>query len=114
MQPAQSFKSRGISLFIERCVANAKGADIRVITASGGNAGLATACAAKTLGVRCTIYVTNGASPGILAFMKQQEAEVVEGGDLYVDALRSAQADQAADELAFVRFSLQFVFDAQR
>lgn len=104
MHPSQSFKFRGISLFIQRAVIAAKGANIRVITASGGNAGLAAACAAKALNVRCTIYVTNDVSSSTLAFLKREEADVVVGGDRYIHALHSAQADVAADELGCVCF----------
>lgn len=58
MQVSGSFKARGM---MNRLLAN----DIPesgVIVASGGNAGIATAAAAKALGVRCQVFLP-GVSP---------------------------------------------------
>lgn len=78
------------------------GPDIHCIVASGGNAGLATACAAKVLGVRCTVFLPRGASPSTLAFFKQEEAEVQEIGTCYQQALDAALEAVAAEKNASV------------
>ncbi|KAF8270353.1 tryptophan synthase beta subunit-like PLP-dependent enzyme [Lactarius quietus] len=56
LQPSHSFKYRGVSHFIQRALAT-HGSTLHVVCASGGNAGLAAACASQALGVPCTIYL---------------------------------------------------------
>lgn len=73
------------------------GPDVHCIVASGGNAGLATACAAKVLGLRCTVFLPQGASASTLAFFKQEEAEVREVGDCYQHALDAAEEAVKSD-----------------
>ncbi|GAW07424.1 l-serine dehydratase l-threonine deaminase [Lentinula edodes] len=46
VHPSYSFKFRGMSLFVRETMKR-KGRDVHFVTASGGNAGLAVACAAK-------------------------------------------------------------------
>lgn len=76
------------------------GPDVHCIVASGGNAGLATACAAKALGVKCTVFLPQGASPPTLALFKQEEAEVKEVGDCYQHALEAAQLEAQSNPKA--------------
>lgn len=78
----------------------AKGADLHAVAASGGNAGLAVACAAHELGVRCTIYLPEGASENVLAFFKRQKANIKVKGKIYAEALKGAEEEVAADEKA--------------
>ncbi|KAH9842922.1 tryptophan synthase beta subunit-like PLP-dependent enzyme [Rhodofomes roseus] len=90
LQPAQSFKSRGISYFVLHA-RRRHGPGVHVIIASGGNAGLAAACAAKALGLRCTVFLPEGVSASTVEFLKREGAEVVTAGKIYLDALRAAE-----------------------
>ena len=63
---------------------------MHLVAASGGNAGLATACASKALGLRCTIFLPAGPSASTLAFFKMEGAAVRVGGDCYQQALDAA------------------------
>ena len=66
------------------------GPNVHLVAASGGNAGLATACAARAIGVRATIVLPQGASASTLAFFKMEGAAVRVGGDCYQQALDAA------------------------
>jgi L-serine/L-threonine ammonia-lyase len=79
-----------LSLFAQQCKEK-HGSDVHLIIASGGNAGLAAACAANVLNIRCTVYITEGASKGILDFLKKERAEVVIVGKCYAHALERAE-----------------------
>jgi L-serine/L-threonine ammonia-lyase len=76
---------------------------VRCIVASGGNAGLAVACAAKVLGLRCTVFLPQGASASTLAFFEREEAQVRQVGDCYQDALKAAEDAVAEDKNASVK-----------
>lgn len=71
---------------------------MHLIIASSGNAGLAAACAAQVLGVRCTVFIPEGASAAILAFLEKQGAEVVITGKYYTNALARAEEVVKAEE----------------
>src|SRR6185295_8670049 len=58
LQVGGSFKARGM---FNRMRANAIPA-AGVVIASGGNAGIAVACAARALGVRCEVFVPESSS----------------------------------------------------
>ena len=60
--------------------------------ASGGNAGIAAACAARRLGRPCTVFIPDGASPSTLALLKSEEADVVVQGRFYAEAVGAAKA----------------------
>ncbi|KAF8604690.1 tryptophan synthase beta subunit-like PLP-dependent enzyme [Ceratobasidium sp. AG-I] len=88
LQPSQSFKYRGLSLFAARALKE-HGPGVHLVSASGGNAGLALAWAGKALGIRVTIYLPEAAyevRPALLA----AGAEVIIEGKNYAEALRSA------------------------
>ncbi|KAH9053868.1 tryptophan synthase beta subunit-like PLP-dependent enzyme [Lactarius vividus] len=91
LQPSHSYKYRGLSHFIQRALAT-HGPTLRVVCASGGNAGLAAACAAQVLGVPCAIYLPNGVDARTHAFLHDVGAEVVVTGRFYLEALRAAEA----------------------
>ena len=78
------------------------GPTLRVVCASGGNAGLAAACAAQVLGVPCTIYLPNGVDARTHAFLHNVGAEVVAVGRFYVEALRAAEAAVRTQPNAYV------------
>lgn len=58
--------------------------------ASGGNAGLAAACAARRLNCRCTVFIPEGVSASTLDLLRSEEAEVIVGGAFYAEALKAA------------------------
>ena len=51
-----------------------KGSSVHFFVASSGNAGLAAAYTARSLGVNCTVYVTESAGLALLAHLKEQQA----------------------------------------
>lgn len=90
LHPSHSFKYRGISLFAQRAKGT-YGPSVHLIIASGGNAGLAAACAAKLLEVRCSVYLPEGASQSTLEFLEREGAEVIITGRFYEEALTAAR-----------------------
>lgn len=91
LQTGGSFKARGM---LNRLMANTI-PDSGVIVASGGNAGIATAAAARALGVRCEVYVPTVSSPAKRAKLADLGAQVVVTGAAYADALQACLARQA-------------------
>ncbi|EJU00253.1 tryptophan synthase beta subunit-like PLP-dependent enzyme [Dacryopinax primogenitus] len=89
LQPSQSFKYRGISLFAQNAIA-LHGRETHLVAASGGNAGLAVAYAARHLNVKCTIFIPEAAK-SVKPVLEREKAVVVVGGEAYVDALREAE-----------------------
>ncbi|KAG5652962.1 hypothetical protein H0H81_002970, partial [Sphagnurus paluster] len=89
LHPSYSFKYRGISLFVQRAK-ETNGPGVHLIVASGGNAGLATACAANDLQVKCSVYIPEGAAQSTLDILGRQNATVVVIGRHYEDALHAA------------------------
>jgi threonine dehydratase len=90
LQVSGSFKARGM---FNRLLSNPIPA-AGVIAASGGNAGIATAVAARALGARAEIYVPGVISPAKRARLAALGAEVVIAGDVYADALLACEARQ--------------------
>ncbi|HWP11614.1 MAG TPA: threonine/serine dehydratase [Ramlibacter sp.] len=89
-QVAGSFKARGM---LNRLLANTIPAG-GVIVASGGNAGIATAAAAKVLGVPCEVFVPTVSSPAKQARLRELGARVVVTGADYAEALQACLARQ--------------------
>ena len=85
MQTGGSFKARGM---LNRLLSNPIPGS-GVIVASGGNAGIATAAAAKELGVYCEVFVPEVSSPAKRARLAALGATVVVGGAAYADALQA-------------------------
>ncbi len=73
-----------------------------VITASGGNHGLAVAYAAHVLGVPATIYLPANVHPDKVAKLKNYGAKVVIEGASWHEANRGALAAAEKDELAYI------------
>src|SRR6476661_785379 len=90
LQVGGSFKARGM---FNRMRANAIPA-AGVVIASGGNAGIAVACAAHALGVRCEVFVPEVCSVAKRAKLAQLGARVTVGGAAYADALNASLARQ--------------------
>lgn len=90
LQVGGSFKARGM---MNRLLANTIPAS-GVIVASGGNAGIATAAAARALGVACEVFVPTISSPAKQAKLRELGARVVVTGAAYSDALQACLARQ--------------------
>ncbi|MDB5753484.1 MAG: threonine dehydratase biosynthetic (Threonine deaminase)-like protein [Ramlibacter sp.] len=90
LQVGGSFKARGM---YNRLLAN-RIPDSGVIVASGGNAGIATAAAAKALGVRCEVFVPSVSSAAKQARLREMGAQVVVTGAAYAEALEACLARQ--------------------
>ena len=86
LQVSGSFKARGM---LNRLLANPIPAS-GVIVASGGNAGISTAAAARRLGVRCEVFVPTVCSPAKQAKLRELGAQVVVGGEAYAQALEAS------------------------
>jgi threonine dehydratase len=65
-----------------------------VIVASGGNAGIATAAAARALGVRCEVFVPTVSSAAKQQKLRELGADVVVTGAVYAEALEACLARQ--------------------
>jgi threonine dehydratase len=63
---------------------------IGIVVASGGNAGLANAFAARAVGVPATVFVPTSSSPTKLRRLEEYGATVVAGGNEYADAYDAA------------------------
>jgi threonine dehydratase len=88
LQHTGSFKPRGAFANLLARPLPAAG----VVAASGGNHGAAVAYAARTLGVPCTIFVPNVASPAKLARIRGYGADLVVTGERYAEALAASEA----------------------
>ena len=85
LQVGGSFKARGM---LNRLLANPIPAS-GVIVASGGNAGIATAAAARALGVKCEVFVPTVCSAAKQATLRELGAQVVVVGSVYAQALEA-------------------------
>jgi threonine dehydratase len=89
-QVGGSFKARGM---LNRLLSNPV-PESGVIVASGGNAGIATAAAAKALGVKCEVFVPTVSSAMKQAKLRELGAQVVVTGSVYAEALEACLARQ--------------------
>ena len=92
IQTSGSFKARGM---LNRLLSNPIPAS-GVIVASGGNAGIATAAAAKLLGVPCEVFIPTISSPAKQARLKALGATLHVTGDAYAQALAACLDRQKA------------------
>ena len=83
LQRGGSFKARGM---FNRMLAQTI-PEAGVVIASGGNAGIAVACAAQALGVRCEVFLPELASVAKRQALAALQATVVVGGATYNEAL---------------------------
>jgi len=90
LQVSGSFKARGM---FNRLLANRIPA-AGVIAASGGNAGIATATAARALGVPAEIFVPTVISPAKRERLEGLGARVVVTGAVYAEALAACEQRQ--------------------
>jgi threonine dehydratase len=85
LQPTHSFKVRGAFSALTRLSAEQR--ERGIVTASGGNHGLAVAHAARTLGISATIYLPQSATEAKLAAIRSLEPEIVIHVDAWLDDL---------------------------
>jgi threonine dehydratase len=90
LQTGGSFKARGM---LNRLISNTIPAS-GVVIASGGNAGIAVAAAAKEIGVRCEVYVPEVSSAAKRSRLAALGATVVVAGSAYADAAAACVARQ--------------------
>lgn len=90
LQVGGSFKARGM---LNRLLAQPIG-KAGVIVASGGNAGIATAAAARALSVPCEVFVPTVSPEAKRARLRALGAEVVVTGAVYAEALEACLARQ--------------------
>ncbi|NJC72201.1 threonine/serine dehydratase [Planosporangium thailandense] len=97
MQHTGSFKARGAfnRILTARELGDLDPA-VGIVVASGGNAGLANAYAAATLGVPATVYLPTNAPPVKVAMLRALGARVVSHGEEYAEAYEAA-VKHAAD-----------------
>lgn len=91
LQPCGSFKLRGMGLLCSQAAAQGKR---KVVCPSGGNAGLATAVAAVSLGLQACIVVPHTTPEATRARIRRTGAEVIVHGKVW------GEANQRARELA--------------
>ncbi|HEV7576455.1 MAG TPA: threonine/serine dehydratase [Caldimonas sp.] len=91
LQVGGSFKARGMFNRMRTQPVPEAG----VVIASGGNAGIAVACAAQALGVRCEVFVPEASSPAKRAKLARLGAVVSVVGRSYGDALAASLERQA-------------------
>ena len=91
LQVGGSFKARGMFNRMRSKPVPEAG----VVIASGGNAGIAVAVAAKAMGVRCEVFVPETASPAKRSKLTELGAVLTVGGASYADALAASLARQA-------------------
>ena len=83
LQPPGSFKIRGVGYACEEYVK--RGAQ-RLVSSSGGNAGLAVAYAGRSLGVPVTVVVPQTTSEQAKALLRLEDAEVIVHGASWQEA----------------------------
>lgn len=84
LQPTHSFKVRGAFSALTRLTADQR--RLGVVTASGGNHGLAVAYAAAKLGIPASVFLPVSATEAKLAAIRRLEPEVVIHGAAWDDA----------------------------
>ncbi|MFC4308208.1 pyridoxal-phosphate dependent enzyme [Steroidobacter flavus] len=83
VQPTGSFKARGVG---HACVEYKKRGAKRLISSSGGNAGLAVAFSGRRLGVPVTVVVPKTTTPRAKRLIEMERAEVIVHGDSWHEA----------------------------
>ncbi|KZM34618.1 serine/threonine dehydratase [Oerskovia enterophila] len=91
MQHTGSFKARGALSFVGAHLDAGTLPEAGIVIASGGNAGMANAWAARAHGVRATVFVPESAPAVKVARLRTLGAEVHQVGSEYAEALDAAQ-----------------------
>lgn len=98
MQPAGSFKIRGIGL---ACTEYVRRGAQRFISSSGGNAGIAVAYAGRCMSIPVTVVVPESTSARAKELIRQEGAELVVHGTSWQEANALAQS-MAGGSAAFI------------
>jgi threonine dehydratase len=99
LQVTGSFKARGA---VNRVLALGDAARRGVVTASGGNHGLAVAYAARLVGAPATVFVPASTPAAKRDKLARWDAEVIVTGEVWDDAHAAALERAAARELTYV------------
>ncbi|WP_192558364.1 pyridoxal-phosphate dependent enzyme [Pseudomonas allokribbensis] len=99
LQPCGSFKLRGMGLLCSQAVAQGKR---KVVCPSGGNAGLATAVAAVSLGLQACIVVPHTTPEATRARIRRTGAEVIVHGKVWDEANQRARELASAADTEYV------------
>ncbi|KAF9903107.1 hypothetical protein BX616_001722 [Lobosporangium transversale] len=81
LQPSGSFKIRGLGHMCQKAALK-HGSKTRLVSSSGGNAGLAVAYAARQLGIQATIIVPQTCNAFMIKKIKEEGAHVEMHGEL--------------------------------
>jgi threonine dehydratase len=100
LQPTHSFKVRGAFNALSQLKPEQKNRG--VVTASGGNHGLAVAYAAKTLGIRASVYLPESATEAKLAPLRRLGPEIVIHGAAWDEADALAREAAAASRRSYI------------
>lgn len=102
LQPSGSFKIRGIGRVCQVAVER-YGSSTHLICSSGGNAGLAAATAAKSLGVKCSVYVPETCEEAVKETLRGLNAEVIVAGPVWDTCDQAARkAVEAEDGAVYI------------
>ena len=101
LQHCGVFKNRGAFNRQLAAIEHGELGEAGIVVASGGNAGLAHAFAARALGVRATVFVPEPAPEVKVQRIRSYGAEVVRAGSEYAEALASAVDFGQAQGAAF-------------
>ncbi|TEA58426.1 pyridoxal-phosphate dependent enzyme [Pseudomonas sp. CH235] len=99
LQPCGSFKLRGMGLLCSQAAAQGKP---KVVCPSGGNAGLATAVAAVSLGLQACIVVPHTTPEATRARIRRTGAEVIVHGKVWDEANQRARELASAADTEYV------------
>ncbi|WP_439821801.1 pyridoxal-phosphate dependent enzyme [Pseudomonas sp. HLG18] len=99
LQPSGSFKLRGMGLLCSQAAAQGKR---KVVCPSGGNAGLATAVAATSLGLQACIVVPHTTPEATRARIRRTGAEVIVHGKVWDEANQRARELASATDTEYV------------
>ncbi len=97
LQPCGSFKLRGVGAV---CELHAQQGKARLISSSGGNAGIAVAYAGRLLGLAVTVVVPESTTARAKALIEQEGARVVVHGATWAEAHALAQSLLQGDAAA--------------
>lgn len=115
LQPAGSFKSRGLGNLVYQTVKNGGGRKFHFFASSGGNAGFATATAAQQYGQKCTVCVPTSTDKSMVKLIASTGATVVQHGDFIAEAdkyLREVLIPASKEEAVYSHpFDNELVWD---
>jgi len=99
LQPSGSFKLRGMGLLCSQAAEQGKR---KVVCPSGGNAGLATAVAAASLGLQACIVVPHTTPEATRARIRRTGAEVIVHGKVWDEANQRARELASAADTEYI------------